>query len=428
MPGGTYGAGDYQFSSGTSMAAPHVAGAATMLFSDTPAATVGDVKAALVNSGDAIAGPSGKTVSGRRLNLDAALRSLVHKENATTTITSHDPNPSPVNQPLTVKYSVAGASGTPTGNVTVTDGSSSCTGTVAAGQCTITDHPGLEDTRGELLRRRQLQPRLFGERLAHGRQEPHYDEHHLGPSRPVGHRSGRDGELQRHVSGRHAERDRARQLRRAKLPGECERRELRDHSGDARHRNVDGEVPRRLTFESSTSAGEPHTVKGIMTTTAITADDPDPSVVGQAVTVKYKITGNVPGGGAPSGNVTVTDGSSSCTGTTDAGECAITFTTAGAKSLTATYAGDDLYAPSATPAAVSHQVNPADTTTTITARTPDASVTGQAVTVHYDVAPSAPGAGTPSGAVTVGDGTTSCTATVAAGECTLTFTSAEISG
>ena len=176
------------------------------------------------------------------------------------------------------------------------------------------------------------------------------------------------------------------------------------------------------TFESSTSAGEPHTVKGIMTTTAITADDPDPSVVGQAVTVKYKVTGNVPGGGAPSGNVTVTDGSSSCTGTTDAGQCAITFTTAGAKSLTATYAGDDVYAPSATPAGVSHQVNRADTTTAITSDAPDPSDLGQAVTVDFAVAPVAPGAGTPTGGVTVTDGIDRCTGTVAAGSCEITLT------
>ena len=116
-------------------------------------------------------------------------------------------------------------------------------------------------------------------------------------------------------------------------------------------------------FNGSTSPGEPHTVIGITTVTAITADDPDPSVVGEPVTVNYKVTGNVPGGGAPSGNVTVTDGSRSCTGTVDAGQCAITFTTAGAKSLTATYAGDDLYNASPVSAVVSHQVNRANTTT-----------------------------------------------------------------
>ena len=140
-PGGTYGSSDYQFLDGTSMASPHVAGAAAVLFSDTPAATVAEVKTALLDSGDPIAGLSGKTVTGRRLNLNAALTSLVHKADTTTTISSDDPDPSVVGEAVTVKYSVAidaPGAGTPTGNVTVTDGVRSCTGTVAAGQCTIT--------------------------------------------------------------------------------------------------------------------------------------------------------------------------------------------------------------------------------------------------------------------------------------------------
>ena len=50
-------------------------------------------------------------------------------------------------------------------------------------------------------------------------------------------------------------------------------------------------------FNGSTSPGESHTVNGISTVTAITAHDPDPSVVGQAVPVNYKVTGNVPAAG-----------------------------------------------------------------------------------------------------------------------------------
>ena len=47
------------------------------------------------------------------------------------------PEPSQVGQAYYVNYSVSGPSGTPTGNVTVTDGSANCTGTVAAGNCTM---------------------------------------------------------------------------------------------------------------------------------------------------------------------------------------------------------------------------------------------------------------------------------------------------
>ena len=92
----------------------------------------------------------------------------------------------------------------------------------------------------------------------------------------------------------------------------------------------------------------------------------------------------------PTGNVTVSDGTTSCTATVAAGQCALAFASTGARSLTASYAGDSTFAAS-TSAAEPHTVNRANTTTTISADTPDSSVTGQAVTVHYDVAPSAPG-------------------------------------
>jgi Ca2+-binding RTX toxin-like protein len=156
------------------------------------------------------------------------------------------------------------------------------------------------------------------------------------------------------------------------------------------------------------------------TTTSITSDAPDPSVVGQGVVVKYSVTPTV-GSGTPTGNVTVSDGVTSCTGTVAAGQCTLTFTTAGAKSLTATYAGDPNFTGS-TSASEPHTVNRADTTTSITSDAPDPSVTGQAVVVTYSVTPTAPGAGTPAGNVTVTDGVDSCTGTVAAGQCTITLT------
>ena len=177
-----------------------------------------------------------------------------------------------------------------------------------------------------------------------------------------------------------------------------------------------------LALQSSTSAEEAHTVNGLATSSAITAADPDPSVVGEPVTVHYTVSPS-DGDGTPTGNVTVSDGTTSCTATVAAGQCALAFASTGARSLTASYAGDSTFAAS-TSAAEPHTVNRANTTTTISADTPDSSVTGQAVTVHYDVAPSAPGTGTPTGNVTVSDGSVSCTDTVAAGGCTLTFTSA----
>jgi hypothetical protein len=61
-----------------------------------------------------------------------------------------------------------------------------------------------------------------------------------------------------------------------------------------------------------------------------------------------------------------------------------------------------------------------NTTTVITGLTPDPTTVDQGVTVSFAVTPSAPSANSPSGYVTVSDGTDSCVATVSAGNCVLT--------
>ena len=176
-------------------------------------------------------------------------------------------------------------------------------------------------------------------------------------------------------------------------------------------------------FNGSTSAGEPHQVDKADTTTTITNDMPDPSKVGQAYTVSFTVTVNSPGAGTPTGNVTVSDGAASCTATVAAGGCSLTSTAAGSKTLTAAYAGDSNFNGGTSPAEP-HQVQKADTTTAITGHTPTSSVVGQAYTVSFNVTVNSPGAGTPTGNVTVSDGAVSCTATVAAGSCSLTSTTA----
>ncbi len=67
----------------------------------------------------------------------------INQASTTTTITSDLPDPSNVNAAITVNYTVlvnAPGAGTPTGNVvvTVSGGAETCTGTVAAGTCSIT--------------------------------------------------------------------------------------------------------------------------------------------------------------------------------------------------------------------------------------------------------------------------------------------------
>ena len=110
----------------------------------------------------------------------------------------------------------------------------------------------------------------------------------------------------------------------------------------------------------------------------------------------------------------------SCSAAVGAVGCAITLTTVGTRSLTATYSGDANYVGSVSPG-VSHTVTPATTTTTILSDSPDPSVAGQAVTVGFSVTSAG---GTPTGNVTVSDGTVSCIGTVAIPNCSLTFTTA----
>ena len=81
---------------------------------------------------------------------------------------------------------------------------------------------------------------------------------------------------------------------------------------------------------------------------AIDSVSPAPSFVGEEVTVEYTVWGYL-FGPMPTGDVTVTDGTDSCTGTVAEGSCTITFDSQGAKTLKATYWGNDDYNGSISP-------------------------------------------------------------------------------
>ena len=68
--------GGYAWFNGTSMAAPHVTGAAGLLAAYQPGATAGEIKEAILAGVDPIAGLAGKTVTGGRLNAFSALVAL----------------------------------------------------------------------------------------------------------------------------------------------------------------------------------------------------------------------------------------------------------------------------------------------------------------------------------------------------------------
>ena len=173
---------------------------------------------------------------------------------------------------------------------------------------------------------------------------------------------------------------------------------------------------------ANTSCADTVSVSPDGTTTTITSASPSPSVVGQPVTVIYQVSPATPGAGTPTGNVTVSDGVDTCTASVAAGQCPLVITSAGSISVTASYAGDGNFNASTSSPATAQTVNQASTSTAITANTPNPSVKGQPVGVTFEVSVDAPGAGTPTGNVTVTDGVDSCTAPVAAGACSITLT------
>jgi hypothetical protein len=99
-----------------------------------------------------------------------------------------------------------------------------------------------------------------------------------------------------------------------------------------------------------------HIVDKANTILTITADTPDPSLAGQALTVQYHLSVDAPGGGAPGGAVIITAEGLSCSGQAAAdGSCSLTPAKIGSLVLTANYAGDGNFNPSTD--VETHQVN-----------------------------------------------------------------------
>jgi len=184
-----------------------------------------------------------------------------------------------------------------------------------------------------------------------------------------------------------------------------------------------------LTTVLLADLGWPLSTDPIVTTTLITSDQPDPSVINSAYTVNVTVNSL---DGVPMGTVTIRDGTepkaASCTANVQSlgqASCVMTSTFAGNRTLTATYAGNGVFQSSSD--TESHNVTGGPTTTLITNDQPDPSQEGQQYFVNVRVTSLG---GNPSGNVSIRDGNesnaatcnASLTGTPATGACVITST------
>lgn len=164
------------------------------------------------------------------------------------------------------------------------------------------------------------------------------------------------------------------------------------------------------------------------TTTVVTGSQ-NPSVYGQPVTFTATVAPVAPGVGTPSGTLSFNfDGNILCSNVTMSAAqatCTVSSLEAGDHVVVAVYSGDNNFNVSAgTLTGGPFAVTKADSVTVITnvAQLGSPSHVGEAYPVNWDVSLVAPGAGTPTGNVTVSEGSASCTAAAMAQTCSLTST------
>jgi len=166
----------------------------------------------------------------------------------------------------------------------------------------------------------------------------------------------------------------------------------------------------------STSAALSQVVNAAATSTVV-ASAPNPSVVGESVTITATVSVSAPGAGTATGSVEFFDGATSLGTATLSGGAASISTSAlalGSHDLTAVYAGDANFTGS-TSAIQAHVVGQSATSTAL-ASSANPSTYGESVTFTATVSVNPPGSGTATGTVEFFDGATSLgTATLSGG-------------
>jgi len=183
-------------------------------------------------------------------------------------------------------------------------------------------------------------------------------------------------------------------------------------------------------FTTSTSTALTQTVQKDATATKLTSSV-NPSVFGQSVTFTATVQAASPGSGTPSGTVTFYNGSKAIgTGTLGLGNPdTATFTTVslsvGAHAITAVYGGDGNFSTSTSPALNQRANQAGGSTTVVSSANPSSS--GQAVTLKATVSAVSPGSGTPTGTVTFYDGSTTLGSATLGGTGAASFTTSSLS-
>lgn len=354
----------------------------------------------------------------------------VVKADTATVIEYSLPNPSMVGEIVTIKYAVTSDHGNPTGTVTISDGTDSCSGTVVAGSCTITyTTVGVKSLVADYAGDANFNVSTSSAASHEVVQIPTVTT--ITSSVPNPSEAGSVVTINYTVTGTIGTPvgnvtvgDGTDSCTGTVAAGSCTitfatvgvKSLVADYAGD-------------VDYMASASVAYSHEVVEAATMTTITSSTPNPSTIGEVVTISYTVTAT---SGTPTGDVTVGDGTDSCTATVAAGSCTITFATAGVKSLVADYAGDVSFAAS-TSVAYSHEVTLIATVTTVAGSTPNPSAIAESVAVTYSVTAGsstqtleaaggrAAGEAVPTGNVTVSDGTDSCTAAVVDGGCSIIF-------
>jgi len=164
-----------------------------------------------------------------------------------------------------------------------------------------------------------------------------------------------------------------------------------------------------------------HTVsKGDVVVSVGTA--PATSVVGQPFAATATVSAAAPATGTPGGSVTISAAGANCTATLADGvaTCELAAPHAGTVTVAASYAGDARFNPGTGEG--TQTVEQAATTLAIRSDQPDPSLPGEAVTVTVDLDVSAPGSGAPTGTITIGGSSDSCTISLPETDCALVLT------